>query len=138
MDAAAPEAYSGGMKLLKTYYEQSTANGMALPAATFTTYGSTLTVPCPSATGCFILVESRAQVAGQAASGNVALCLDVDALTWDNCPFVERLPTTGFTMTSHQSGAEVTEGSHVIGTRIYTTVTTQLHHYRTEVKVFKR
>jgi len=59
-------------------------------------------------------------------------------VNWDNCPFVERLPTAGFTLTTHLSGAEVTEGNHVIDTRIYSTVATQLHHYRTEVKVFKR
>jgi hypothetical protein len=135
---AQAEAFSVPLKLTKVYHEVGNAGGSAIPASTITQYGSTQTVNCTATAGCYVLIEAEAQVAPTASEAASAICLRVDGVSTDNCPFLTRVPTTGFTSFSHRGGVSVATGTHTVTTHIYTSVAGALHNYNTEVKLLKK
>ncbi|MBQ0929482.1 hypothetical protein KAK07_14695 [Ideonella sp. 4Y16] len=135
---AQPEAFSTPLKLLKVYHEVGNAGGTAIPAATITQYGSTQTVNCTATAGCYVMVVAEAQVAPTASEASSAICLRVDGVSTDNCPFLTRVPTTGFTSFSHRGGVSVTTGTHTVTTHVYTSVASALHNFNTEVRLLKK
>ncbi|MBQ0957786.1 hypothetical protein KAK06_02340 [Ideonella sp. 4Y11] len=135
---AQPEAFTTPMKLLKVNHEVGSAGGTAIPAATITQYGSTLTVNCTATGGCYVLVDAEAQVSPTATEASTALCIRVDGVSTDNCPFLTRTSTTGFTSFNHRGGVSVTTGTHTVTTHVYTGVASQLYNFNTEVKLLKK
>ncbi|MBN8486673.1 MAG: hypothetical protein J0M20_02920 [Burkholderiales bacterium] len=135
---AQPEAYSTGMKLQKLYHEVGSAGGAAIPAATITQYGSTLTVNCTSSAGCYVLVDAEAQISSTATEASTALCIRIDGVSTDGCPFLTRTSTTGFTSFNHRGGVSVTTGTHTVTTHVYTGVASALYNFNTEVKLLKK
>ena len=131
-------AFTGGLKVQKLYHEVGNAGGTAIPAATITQYGSSLTVSCTNTAGCYILAEAEAQIAATASEASTALCIRVNGVSTDGCPFLTRSPTTGFTSFNHRGGVSVPVGTHVVTTHIYTGVADALHNYNTQVTVAKK
>jgi len=134
---AQPEAFTTPMKLLKLSHEVGSAGGAAIPAATITPYGSALSVNCTAASGCYVLVNAEAQIAPTASEASTALCVKVDGVSTDGCPFLTRSSTSGFTSFNHRGGVAVTAGVHTVTTHIYVGVASALHNYNTEVKLLK-
>jgi hypothetical protein len=132
---AQPEAFSAGLKLLKTYFETNNANGTAL-ASGFNVYGSAQTVNCTVSAGCYILVNANAQVAAAAAINPSAIVIKVDGTTI-NAPFNTPVSTSSFTVMTYQTGIAVPVGNHTVTTEVYVTSATTLHRYNTEVKLYK-
>ena len=132
---AGPAGFSGALKLLKTYFETNTANGAALVAG-FNPYGSTQTVNCTNTAGCFLIVNTNAQVAAAGSVNPTALTVRVDG-TAINAPYNTPVSTTSFTVVSYQTGIAVPMGSHTVSTDVYVTSPTQLHRYNTEIKLYK-
>lgn len=135
--APQPQAFTGVLKLQKTYHEVGSANGQAIAPAVFTAYGTPLVVNCAVAAGCYILVASEAQVGSAASEGSVALCLRVDGSAPDGCPYVGRTPSAGFISFSHRTGIAVPVGNHTVTTAVYSAVATTLHNFNTEVRLLK-
>jgi hypothetical protein len=135
---AQPEAFTTPLKLLKVNHEVGSAGGAAIPAATITPYGSTLSVNCTSSGGCYVLATAEAQIASTATEASTALCIRVDGVSTDGCPFLTRTSTTGFTSFSHSGGVSVAPGVHTVTTHIYTGVASALYNYNTEVKLLKK
>lgn len=132
---AQPEAFTAGLKLLKTYFETNNANGSAL-ASGFNPYGSSQTVSCGVSAGCFVMVNANVQVAGVANVNPSAIVIKVDGVTV-NSPFNNPVATTSFTVMTYQTGVAVTAGNHTVTTEVYVTNATTLHRYNTEVKLYK-
>lgn len=130
-----PQAFTAGLKLLKTYFETNNANGAALVSG-FNPYGSSQTVTCGATTGCFIMVNANAQVAGVATVNPSAIVIKVDGVTI-NSPFNTPVSTTSFTVMTYQTGIAVATGSHTVTTEVYVSNATTLHRYNTEVKLYK-
>lgn len=131
-------AFTGGLKLQKLYHDVGSAGGAAIPAATITPYGSTLNISCTNTAGCYVVVEAEAQIAATATEASTALCVRVNGVSTDGCPFLTRTSTTGFTSFNHRGGVSVPTGNHVITTHIYTGVASTLYNYNTEVKLLKQ
>ena len=132
---AGPAAFTGALKLQKTYFETATASGAAL-AAGFNPYGSTQTVNCANTAGCFIIVNANAQVAGVASVNPSAIVIKVDGAAI-NAPFNTPVSTTSFTVMHYQTGIAVPLGSHTVTTEVYVSSPTTLHRYNTEIKLYK-
>ncbi|MBQ0929480.1 hypothetical protein [Ideonella alba] len=130
-----PQAFTAGLKLLKTYFETNNANGTALVSG-FNPYGSTQTVNCTATAGCFIMVNANAQVAGVATVNPSAIVIKVDGATI-NAPFNTPVSTTSFTVMTYQTGIAVTTGTHTVTMEAYVSNPTTLHRYNTEVKLYK-
>ena len=128
-------AFSGGLKLQKTWFETASASGAAL-ASGFNPYGSTLTVSCTNAAGCYIIVNANAQVGGVATVNPSAISIKVDGIAI-NAPFNTPVATTSFTVMNYQTGIFVATGNHVVTTEVYVTSATALYRYNTEVKLYK-
>lgn len=137
-DRIGATAFTGGLKVQKTYHEVGSAAGAAIPAATITPYGSALNVSCTSASGCYIIAEAEAQIASTATESSTALCLRVNGVSTDGCPFLTRTSTTGFTSFNHRGGVQVPVGNHVVTTHIYTGVASALYNYNTRVTLAKQ
>lgn len=135
---AQPESFSSALKLQKIYHEVGNGSGAAIPAATITQYGSTLTVSCTASAGCYVLVNAEAQIAPTASEASTALCIRVDGVSTDGCPFLTRSSTVGFTSFNHRGGVAVGIGTHTVTTHIYTGVAGALHNFNTEVKLLKK
>lgn len=135
---AQPEAFTTPMKLLKLNHEVGSGGGSAIPAATITPYGSTLSVNCTAAGGCYVLVNAEAQIAPTATEASTALCVKIDGVSTDGCPFLTRSSTTGFTSFNHRGGVAVATGVHTVTTHIYVGVASALHNFNTEVKLLKK
>jgi hypothetical protein len=131
-------AFTGGLKLQKLYHDVGSAGGAAIPAAIITPYGSTLNVSCTNTAGCYIVIEAEAQVASTATEASTALCVRVNGVSTDGCPFLTRTSTVGFTSFNHRGGVSVPTGNHVVTTHIYTGVASALYNYNTEVKLLKK
>ncbi|MBN8486675.1 MAG: hypothetical protein J0M20_02930 [Burkholderiales bacterium] len=132
---AQPEAFSAGLKLLKTYFETGNGNGAAL-AAGFNPYGSTQTVNCTNTAGCYIIVNANVQVAAAASVNPSAIVIKVDGAAI-NSPFNTPVSTTSFTVMNYQTGIAVTTGNHTVTTEAYVSTPTTLHRYNTEIKLYK-
>jgi hypothetical protein len=135
---AQPEAFTTPMKLLKVNHEVGSGSGSAIPAASITQYGSTLTVNCTATGGCYVLVDAEAQIAPTASEASTALCVRVDGVSTDGCPFLTRSSTTGFTSFNHRGGVSVATGTHTVTTHVYVGVAGALWNYNTEVKLLKK
>jgi hypothetical protein len=135
---AQPEAFTTPLKLLKVNHEVGNGGGAAIPAATITPYGSTLSVNCTAAGGCYVLVNAEAQIAPTASEASTALCVRIDGVSTDGCPFLTRSSTTGFTSFNHRGGVAVAAGVHTVTTHVYVGVAGALHNYNTEVKLLKK
>lgn len=130
-----PQAFTAGLKLLKTYFETNNANGAAL-ASGFNPYGSTQSVNCTVTAGCFIMVNANVQVAGVATVNPSAITIKVNGVTI-NSPFNTPVSTTSFTVMTYQTGVAVPLGTHTVSTEVYVSTATSLHRYNTEVKLYK-
>ncbi|MFO1338719.1 MAG: hypothetical protein U1F53_10885 [Burkholderiaceae bacterium] len=137
-DRAHAEAFSSQLKLQKTYHEVGSAGGLAIPASTITDYGSTQAVSCTSSTGCYVLVEAEAQIAPTASESSTAICVRVNGVSTDGCPFLTRSSTTGFTSFNHRGGVSVPLGNHTVSTAIYVGVAASLYNYNTTVQLYKK
>ena len=129
-------AFSGALKLQKTYNEVGQGSGQALVAG-FNPYGSTLTVSCTNSAGCFLIVNANAQVRGVATANPTAIGIKVDG-GYINAPFANVVSTTSFTVVSYQTGVAIPLGNHTVSTDFYTTQATNLYQYNTEVKLYKQ
>lgn len=132
---AQPEAFSAGLKLLKTYFETGNGNGAAL-ASGFNPYGSTQTVNCTVTAGCYLIVNVNAQVAGIATVNPSAMTVKVDG-AYVSAPFNTPVATTSFTVMNYQTGIPVAMGTHTVSAEVYVTTATALHRYNTEIKLYK-
>ena len=134
--AAQATAAVGPLKLLKTYFETD-APASAVNVG-FTPYGSTFTVNCPgSAPACTIMINANMQLAAAATANPAAICLKVDG-SYVNCPFNTVVPTSSYTVLNYQSGISVAPGAHTVSVEAYSSQSTTLHRYNTEVKLFKQ
>ena len=128
-------AFSGGLKLQKTWFETANASGAAL-ASGFNSYGSTLNVSCTNAAGCYIIVNANAQVGAISTVNPSAISIKVNGASI-NAPFNTPVSTSSFTVMSYQTGIFVNTGNHVVTTDVYVTTATTLYRYNTEVKLYK-
>lgn len=133
-----PEAFTGVLKLQKTYHEVGTAGGLALPPSVHTAYGTALVVNCAATAGCYILAEAEAQYGPVASEGSVALCVRINGSSTDGCPFLGRSSTAGFTSFSHRGGLSVPVGNHTVTTTAYSSVDGRLYNFNTSVKLYKK
>ncbi len=136
-DRAHAEAFTTQLKLQKTYHEVGSGSGSTIPAATITAYGSTQTVSCTVSAGCYVLVEAEAQIAPTAES-STAICVRVDGVSTDGCPFVTRSSPNGYTALNHRGGVAVALGSHTVTTHIYVGTASALWNYNTTVQLYKK
>jgi hypothetical protein len=132
------EAFTGPLKLQKTYNEGANGNGVAIPEDTITPYGSSQTLSCGASEGCYVVVEAEAQIGNTASEALVFLCLSLNGTYPDGCPFLKRSSTVDFTTASHRMGLAIPQGDHVVTTNIFVTVPARLYNYNSDIKLYKR
>lgn len=129
------QAFTNGLKLLKTSFESQSANGAALVPG-FNAYGSTLNLSCNNAAGCFVIVNANVQLGSGAVSNPAAISIKLNG-TSISAPYNTVVPTTSFTVMTYQTGIAIPLGNHTISTEVYSTVATALYRYNTEVKLYR-
>ena len=132
-----PQAFSGPLKVLKTYHEVGSAT-MAIPASTITAYGSSQTVNCTASGGCYVMIDAEAQIAPTASVASTAMCLRVDGVSTDVCPFLTLSATGNYTSFSHRGGVAVALGTHTVTTHVYVGTAATLYNFNTKVQLLKQ
>ena len=128
-------AFSGGLKLQKTWFETANASGAALVAGA-NPYGSSLNVSCTNTAGCYIIVNANAQIGAIATVNPAAMTIKVNGVAI-NSPYNTPIGTTSFTVMSYQTGISVPVGNHVVTTEVFVNNAATLYRYNTEVKLYK-
>jgi hypothetical protein len=110
---------------------------LPLPASTFTTVGTQLTVNCANTAGCTIAANLSAQVAAVATENNAAVCLVIDG-AGVNCPYNSIIRAGGgFVVMSYQASAPVAFGNHTVDMWVFPNVATSLYRWNKEIKLYK-
>ena len=135
-DKVGVQAFTGALKLQKTYFETATASGAALASGS-NPYGSALAISCTNTAGCFVIVNANAQVQGIATVNPSAITIKVNGVSI-NSPFNTPVSTSSFTVMNYQTGISVPLGNHTITTEVFVSSATSLYRYNTEVKLYKQ
>ncbi|MBQ0936313.1 hypothetical protein [Ideonella paludis] len=127
--------FTGPLKLLKTHLEHYNEQGLAVGPDAW--YGSPLTVSCPNAAGCYVVVSANAQVYSFSSPRPVALGIQIGS--YYSAPYNIKANQDDFTLLSYKVGTMVPKGDHKIMTRYIGAAGTpaSLFEYTTEVSVYK-
>lgn len=134
---AAPEAVAGPLKLQKTYIDSGNLSNTPLPAFTFQTVGTPVTVNCAVAAGCTVSATLEVQIRMVGVNAP-AVCFVVDGGIV-SCPYSDSVTeATGFKVMNHNSTFLVPLGNHTLGMQAYTEVATGIYRYQAEYRQFNK
>ncbi len=133
---AGTQAFTGPLKLQRTYFESGTAGGAVMNPGS-NTYGNVLPVKCLNTSGCYVIVNANAQLGGGVSETNPsAIAIQINGAPI-NSPYNTIVPIGGFTVMNYQTGASIPYGDHTLSTSVYVTNSANLYRYNTEVKLYR-